>query len=175
VRHLRTRPRRGRGGKSTHVLALIEYWWDQLEGDFARYLGVDARDFIRGTRPWDQFLTYAAYVAQIDGGAVWAAQLGDDRFLPLIAKQMKESTGPARPPLSGYSREVDAMFRVATELRLLRAEIGKWTVAPPILGPVFPSERIQARQDEVEVGELQSAIEVGHRNWREANARIQRR
>jgi hypothetical protein len=172
VRHLWARPRRGRGGKSTHVLALIEYWWDQLEGDFARYLGVDARDFIRGTRPWAQFTCYAGHVAQIDGGATWAAQLNDDRFLPMFAKQMKESsTEPSRPSLSGYSREVDGMFRVATELRLLRAEIGKWINAPMILGPVFPSERIQKELDAQEVDDLQQAIAVGHRNWREAMTR----
>lgn len=63
------------------------------------------------------------------------------------------------------------MFRVATELRMLRAEIGKWTTAPPILGPVFPSERIQDRIDAKEVVDLTSAIEEGHRNWREAKER----
>lgn len=154
----------------------MEYWWDELEGDFARYLGVDARDFIRGTRPWSQFLTYATYVGQIDGGVLWAAQLNDDRFLPEIEKSIKETKGkpPARPSLTGYSREVDGLLQVATELRLLRAEMGKWTSAPPVLRPVFPYERIQARLDEVNISELQEAIEVGHRNWREANDRIQR-
>lgn len=90
---------------------------------------------------------------------------------------MKAAKGKeaGRPPLAGYTREVDATFRVATELRLLRAEIGKWGSAPPILGPVFPSERIRDREDAVEVTELQAAIEAGHRNWREANARVQRR
>lgn len=67
------------------------------------------------------------------------------------------------------------MFRVATELRLLRAEIGKWGAAPPVLGPVFPSEKLQRAADAREVNELQAAIEMGHRNWREANARVQRR
>lgn len=134
-------------------------------------MGVDARDFIRGTRPWDQFLVYAHYLGQIDGSVLWAAQLDDDRFLPEIEKQIKEqkeNKKPARPPLAGYSREVDGMFRVATELRMLRAEIGKWGVAPPILGPVFPFERIQDRADAGEISELSSAIEEGHRNWREA-------
>lgn len=129
---------------------------------------MDARDFIRGTRPWDQFLVYAAYVSRIDGSRLWAAQLSDDRFLPVIEKQLKEMKEPARPALSGYSREVDGLFRVATELRLLRAEMGKWGSAPPILGPVFPSEKIQDRHDAEEVDELRAAVEAGHRNWREA-------
>ena len=136
-------------------------------------MGVDARDFVRGTRPWDQFLVYAHYLGQIDGSVLWAAQLDDDRFLPDIEKRLKElkGSGPARPPLAGYSREVDSMFRVATELRLLRAEIGKWGSAPPILGPVFPWERIQDRADAVEVNELSLAVEEAHRNWREAMER----
>jgi hypothetical protein len=54
---------------------------------------------------------------------------------------------------------------------MLRAEIGKWGYAPPILGPVFPSERLQDQADEAEVNDLQSAIEAGHRNWREAKER----
>lgn len=174
MRHLRPRHRRGRGGKSTRVLALVEHWWTQIEGDFAHHLnGVDARDFIRGTRPWAQFLNYAEYVGNIEGSALWAAQLSDDRLLPEIEAAIKASKGKeaGRPPLAGYSREVDAMFRVATELRMLRAEIGKWGSAPPILGPLFPAEKIQARQDAVEVNELQAAIEAGHRNWREAKTR----
>jgi hypothetical protein len=135
---------------------------------------VDARDFVRGVRPWDQFLIYATYVGNIEGSQLWAAQLSDDRFLPDIERElkaMKAAGDKARPPLAGYTREVDALFRVATELRLLRAEMGKWGSAPPILGPVFPGERIQQREDEIEVSELQQAIAAGHQNWREAKDR----
>lgn len=132
---------------------------------------MDARDFIRGTRPWGQFLSYTSYlVANIDGCALWAAQLDDERFLPEIEKRLKElkkSKEQARPALAGYTREVDGLFRIATELRMLRAEMGRWGEASPILGPLFPSEKIQARNDRHEVSELQAAVEAGHRNWRE--------
>lgn len=63
------------------------------------------------------------------------------------------------------------MFQVATELRLLRAEIGKWGAAPPIPLPIFPSERITAKRDERDIGDLQVAIAAGHRNWEEAKNR----
>lgn len=136
--------------------------------------GVDARDFIRGTRPWSQFLTYTTYIAQnVNGSALWAAQLDDERFLPAIEKQLKEmakdkNAPPARPSLTGYSREVDGLHRVAVELRMLRAEMGKWTEAPPILGPLFPREKLEARADAQEVLDLAAAIAVGHSNWTEA-------
>jgi len=61
------------------------------------------------------------------------------------------------------------MYRVATELRLLRAELGKWGYAPPILGPLFPHERLQQIADKQEISELDSIVEMGRRNWREAN------
>ena len=136
---------------------------------------MDARDFIRGTRPWAQFLTYANYVAEVDGSALWAAQLNDERFLPAIRARLKEMAKEgveARPPLAGYSREVDGLHRVATELRMLRAEIGRWGVAPPIPGPLFPSEKLKREEQAQEVNDLQAAVAMGHQNWREANARV---
>jgi hypothetical protein len=125
-------------------------------------------------RPWAQFLVYADYVANIEGARIWASQLGDDRFLPQFKEQFEKAKANgevSRPPLAGYSREVDGLFRVATEIRLLRAEIGKWGSAPPILGPVFPSEKLQDIADAAEVGELAEAIAQGHRNWEEAMKR----
>lgn len=140
---------------------------------------MDARDFIRGSRPWPQFHTYATYVGNIDGSALWAAQLNDERFLPDFRKALAEArkaarkanAKPARPSLQGYTREVDGMFRVATELRMLRAEIGKWGSAPPILGPEFPHERIEAEEAQHEKVELADVVELGKRNWREAKDR----
>lgn len=136
--------------------------------------GVDARDFIRGTRPWSQFLTYTTYLAEnVDGSALWAAQLDDERFLPMIEKRLKElkkAGTVTRPPLNGYSREVDGLHRVAVELRMLRAEMGKWSEAPPVLGPLFPSEKIDIRDKAHEAEELALAIVVGHRNWEEAKS-----
>lgn len=137
--------------------------------------GVDARDYIRGTRPWSQFLTYCTYLAEnVDGSALWAGQLSDERLLPLIEAQMKEQAKAkveVRPPLTGYSREVDGLLRVATEVRMLRAEVGKWSEAPPILGPLFPGEKIEAREREQEINDLAAAVAAGHRNWEEAKNR----
>jgi hypothetical protein len=137
--------------------------------------GVDARDFIRGSRPWSQFLNYCEYLIEnVDGCALWAGQLNDERFLPMIEQRLRDirKTGEqTRPSLTGYSREVDGLHRVATELRMLRAEIGKWGTAPPILGPVFPTEKIQNQWDAQEVSDLSEAIEAGHRNWKEAKQR----
>lgn len=136
--------------------------------------GVDARDFIRGTRPWAQFLTYTTYLAEnVDGSAVWAAQLSDDRFLPMIEARLKElakvkDAPPTRPSLNGYSREVDGLHRVANELRALRGELGKWAEPVPILGPLFPGDKLAARDLAVEVDDLAAAVAVGHQQWEEA-------
>lgn len=62
------------------------------------------------------------------------------------------------------------MFQVAQEIRLLRAEIGKWGAAPPIPIPMFPGERIQKQHDAAEVSDLYQAIEEGQRNWKLAQA-----
>lgn len=130
--------------------------------------GVDARDFIRGTRPWSQFLNYSTYLGtNVTGSAMWAAQLEDDRFLSILEKKLEDAKDepPARPSLYGYTREVDSMHRVAVELRALRAEMGKWGEGIPILGPLFPSEKLKMRDEKQEVADLMSAIQEGHSNW----------
>lgn len=168
---------RGRGGKRIKILGLIEGFWDEIEGDFARYLNIDARDWIKGIRPWASFLVHANYVAQIDGSRLWAAQLSDERFLPEIRKALKEkakTNGSGRPPLAGWDRMVDMMHRVAVELRMLRSDLTHQQLEP-FPGPLFPGEIIRREDQDNEVSKLMATIERGRMNWKEANARLQRR
>jgi hypothetical protein len=144
---LRQRHRFRGSGKSARIFDLIDCYWDLIEGDFAKYLHVDARDFIRGTRPWPQFLTYCAAIAQEEGGRFWAAQLLDPRHESEIEKKLTEAAdrGANRPPLEGHTGEVKALYLVANQIRLLiqamtQSEIGF------IDGPEGPAERIQARR-----------------------------
>lgn len=136
---------------------------------------IDARDWVRGDRPWAQFLVYANYVAQIEGGCLWAAQLSDERFLPEIRKALKEkakTNGSNRPPLMGWDRMVDMMHRVAIEIRMLRADMTHQQLSP-IPGPMLPHEVIARDDREAEVSKIMTTIERGKQNWREANARLQ--
>lgn len=136
---------------------------------------VDARDWIKGTRPWASFLVHANYIAQTEGSRLWAAQLSDERFLPEIRKALAEkakTNGSNRPALAGWDRMVDMLHRVAVEVRMLRSDITK-QVLEPLPGPVFPSEIIKREDSDHEVDKLMATIAQGHENWREANARLQ--
>lgn len=134
----------GRGGKSARILDLIENYWDLIEGDFAKYLHVDARDFVRGTRPWGQFLSYCSTIAQVEGGRFWAAQLNDPRHEEEVAKKMAEQTSD-RPPLEGHTAEIRALYLVANQIRLLIQAMTQSDIGF-IEGPEGPADRINARR-----------------------------
>lgn len=67
---------------------------------------------------------------------------------------------------------VDMMHRVAVEIRMMRSDLTKQSLEP-FPGPVFPSEIIKREDGDREVSKLMATIEQGHKNWREANARLQ--
>ncbi len=106
---------------------------------------MDARDFIRGARPWGQFLTYCDVIAQEEGGRLWAAQLSDPRFEDEIRRRLEEQTaaGRTRPPLEGYSALVKAADRVANQIRLLINAMTQ-SELPLFEGPEGPLDRIDA-------------------------------
>lgn len=137
---------RGPGGKRFKTFDLIHHYWDLIEGDFAKYLHCDARDFIRGTRPWDQFLNYCDTIAQEVGGRFWAAQLNDPRYLPDIKKRYAEQQrepGNGRPPLEGHTEVVKAIYLVANQIRLLIKATTQSEIEF-IEGPEGPVDRINA-------------------------------
>lgn len=107
---------------------------------------VDARDFIRGTRPWDQFLVYCDEIAQEQGGRLWAAQLSDPRYEAEIEKRLAEAEDSSgRPPLQGYTGEIKALYQVANQVRLLIGVMAQQEL-DLIEGPEGPIDRIKARR-----------------------------
>lgn len=121
---MRTGGRRGASGKSSVILDLIDHYWPQIEGDFARGGYGDARDWIRGLRPWDQFLNFCRDIAQTSGTRLRAAQLNDPRFedeweLLLEEDKFATSTKPFRPSWEGFSPEIEAMYDLSDDIRLL--------------------------------------------------------
>lgn len=140
---MRPGDRRGAGGKSSVILDLIEHYWDQIEGDFATELhGLDARDWIRGRRPWDQFLNYCTTVARTPGTQLNAAQLNDDRYLAEFKKLLDEAPAVSRPPIEGHTRLIQAIYMLANEVRAQTRQLAKVDLRP-ILGPEMPADRLR--------------------------------
>lgn len=154
--------RRGGGGKSAVILDLIEFYWDQIEGDFAAELhGVDARDWIRGQRPWDQFLNYCVTVARTPGTRVNAAQLNDDRYLPEFERMLAESgDGPARPPIEGHSRLVQSIYMLINEVRAQTKYLAKVELKP-IEGPEMPADRLRQKKKAFGLARITSLLKGG--------------
>lgn len=143
---LRPGDRRGPSGKRFRTLDLITHYWDQIEGDFATILhGTDARDWVRGQRPWDQFLNYCNTVAQHRGGRLYAAQLSDPRYFDEIKKRLAEAAGKSgRPGLEGDTAEVEWLRIVANQIRLLIRAMTQSNIEF-IDGPQGPADLIKAQ------------------------------
>lgn len=105
--------------------------------------GVDARDWIRGYRPWDQFLIYCEGLAKRPGTRLRAAQLADDRYLADIEKQLEEhkSDEPYRPPLEHFDPVVEAIYSLDDTIRLVSRTGAKFR-----LRPEQPVDRIKKRK-----------------------------
>ena len=147
--HLRSHHRRGAGGKSIATLDLIEHYWDQIEGDFAYLLHIDARDWVRGLRPWDQFYTYCQTIAQIPGSRLRAAQLSDDRYLAEVELMMERNEMDAtqtRPPMENFTPEVEALYMVANDIRLLIRAMTQGAQVEFHPMPMTPLDRIAERK-----------------------------
>lgn len=112
---------------------------------------------MRGLRPWDQFLNYCDVVAQVRGGRLHAAQLTDPRYRDEIKKRLAESDGKStRPPLLGHTAEVDALYMVANQIRLLiRANGGEIEF---IDGPEGPADLIQQERTAVSLSLVDAAL-----------------
>lgn len=100
--------------------------------------------WIRGERPWNQFLNYCNTIAQIDGSQLQAAQLNDDRFIAEIEKLLHEKTGSSRPSLEGDTAEVKAIRQLSNDIRLFLRVQG--VQLPFLEGPEGPADRIRARR-----------------------------
>lgn len=106
--------------------------------------GNDAFDWIKGLRPWSQFLDYCDTVAQIDGSRLQAAQLNDERFLAEIEKLLHQKQQKYRPSLEGDTAEIKAIRQLSNDIRLFLRVQG--VQLPFLEGPEGPADRIRARK-----------------------------
>ncbi|WP_458317107.1 hypothetical protein [Mycolicibacterium brisbanense] len=107
--------------------------------------GIDARAWVRGERPWDQFLNYCVTVAQIDGGQLRSAQLSDPRYDAALAEALANAPANPRPPLVGDTAEVREMRGIRNDIRALTRAIARVNV-PFVLGPEMPSDRLHKKR-----------------------------
>lgn len=147
MRQLRDRDRRGRGKKSARILDLIDHYWDQIEKDFFDR-NWDARDWIRGERPWPQFLNFCDAIANDDGSRLWAAQLSDERHQQAIEKMLAERKTKTRPGLEGDTALVRGIRGLSNDIRVL-LRVGYGVQLPLLEGPVTPADRLAERRREL--------------------------
>lgn len=128
--------------------------------------GVDARDFFRGSRPWDQFYNYVKTLGLTEGSQFWAAQLEDERFDDELEKQLEENKhkrGQERPSLVGYNRLVSAIDELTDHIHSFRAESGRWASPPrPRAKPRFPADRVEQRKVAVSRGLVDDILAQAH-------------
>lgn len=128
--------------------------------------GVDARDFFRGLRPWDQFYNYVETLALTEGTQFWAAQLEDERFDDELAGKLEEKKRkrePDRPPLVGYNRLIAAVDELTDHIHSLRAESGRWASPPRQRAkPWFPADRIEQRKVGLSRGLVDNILAEAH-------------
>lgn len=122
--------------------------------------GLDARAWIRGERPWNQFLIYCDRLGSEMGTELWAAYLTDERLFSEYRKALAEKAGSVeRPGLFGFNRIAQALLAVQAEIALLHQVMARNLAYPVPKGPLFPAERFENEDTEAEVADLMSDIE----------------
>jgi hypothetical protein len=91
-------------------------------------------------------LNYANTAARIEGSQLWAAQLEDERYLPEIARRLKEQREASRPALLGYTRLVAAIDSLTDHVYMLRAEQGHWPAVSLRVKPRYPADVLAERK-----------------------------
>ena len=135
----------------------------------AVHMNVDARDWIRGTRPWEQFLVYCNRLGREQGSELWATYLTDRRLFDMYRELLDQEDEDAekRPGLFGYDRTAEGLHAVQVQLALLYRVMAQTPTFPLPKGPVFPGEVLRSESDEAEVVDLFTEIAAAQQRWRE--------
>ena len=172
---MRTCGRRGATGKIQRVYGLVDAYWDDIEGDLAEQFHVDALDFVRGKRPWAQFLRFVDRLSLIEGTQCWAKKFSDPEMLDQLWEQFRKDRkmfdriDEVRPPLYGYDRHMAMLTNISNLLIALRMdnhpEISKALHMLPT--PVFPREAVENRWREMGRKKRAEGIEAAQNRWQE--------
>jgi hypothetical protein len=109
---------------------------------------------------WTTFINNCVYCTNIQGSALYDATLGDKEMIDQMfedakarqSMKIKEVEKPEeewRPSRRGYTREVEALYDVASNIVALRGELGKWNRTTSMnqmpRRPWMPQEVVEAR------------------------------
>jgi hypothetical protein len=90
---------------------------------------------------WDEFIAHTVYVSNIQGSALYDASLGDPELIDEMFEDAKKKQSTKRvdrtpesrpdeiewrPSRRGYSREVEAIYDLTSNIVALRGELGRW-------------------------------------------------
>lgn len=101
-------------------------------------------------------------IAQTPGTRLQAAQLNDDRYLPefekLFDEQKKRKAAPARPPIEGFDRTVEAIYDLSDDIRLLIQVLTKVDLKfrPR---PETPFDRMKERKKAATLARIEKLLE----------------
>lgn len=131
---------------------------------------MDARAWIRGERPWTQFLNYCDRLGRTQGTELWAAYLNDERLFDAYRKEIEkadEDKAEHRPSLIGFDRLSEGLHGLQVEIAVLNRALTRNPAYPIPKGPVFPKERFEAEAQEAQVIHLSSAVQAALRRGEE--------
>lgn len=150
---------------------IVKRYWRGLTWDFQHLLGVNVLDYFAAPcrcgqclvrygddlgvryvsrRTWDQFIVLYEALLNWKGSLTQALFLADPEVVDAQASASEDDWQPQKPPLWGWSREVEAMYFVADQVQASR--IRKPEDFRPYPRPVVPAEverkrRKASRQD----------------------------
>lgn len=165
--------RRGAGGKTARVYALVDAHWDIIEADLGEVYHFDAMDYFRGTRDWNQFLRLVDRLALREGTAVWAAKLSDDQMLEQLweayrkDRKLFDVVEDRRPSLHGFDKTQAMLLNIANLLIAQRIEANPATsrTVHMLPSPIFPAEAIELRWRALSRKKRESGIEAAQDKW----------
>ena len=110
---------------------------------------------MRGARPWGQFDRLCRDVAQRQGSRLRAAQLRDPAYLAEIEQLMEQQkpTGASRPSLEAFTPEVEALYMVANDIRLMTQLLAKVELSLHP-GPETPADIIAERKKTISLSKV---------------------
>jgi hypothetical protein len=129
----------------------------------AVHMHVDARAWVRGERPWEQFLIYCDRLGRTQGTELWAAYLTDERLFDEYRKSLRDRDpdDERRPGLFGYDRVAEGLHGLEVQVASLIRVMARNLAYPLPKGPMFPSERFASEDEQAEVIDLFADIERG--------------
>lgn len=117
-------------------------------------MGFDARDWVRGLKPWEQFWNFCDLLANTEGTWLQVAQSRDDRNLgqwQKLAEEMAVGGRKFRPPAAGFDG-------LRAEIHGLRNDLREVHRLPTLPGPETPLDRIKDNKKAIAERRMDDAL-----------------